>query len=577
MPRFSLPRALLALAALLALMLPAATAEAVPLRVRGGAVIEGHARFVEDGWLELRAVLTDDAGTALGDAEIDVDGAGTFEVGEVELCANPRVRLGRRTRGAAVGVLTSPLGELCLRWHAPPQSGRLALRFAGDTYHGAADLGLDFDRSASQRLWSSLRFDPAPGVIELDRDVAQVGAVLGIRPPAGAASREGLSVELRDRRDHLLGKAPTGGDGRLRFAVATAALADPGDDELRLSFAGSAALAPSSDSEPVTLRAAVPLRLAAPIGALRAGESRAVTVLLEPRRGVVRDGVVEAAVAELGLGTAPVHDGRAELELTLGAEAGPRVTVSFRYLPSAPCWAPGPPLSVAVELAPESRFGAVAWSVLVLAAAIWTVQSWRRARRKVEPAEAAAGAPLAPGVHVVRPSRKRDGWSGTVVDAHEGTPLAAAEIVVLGPGSRELGRAATDAQGRFALRLGEPAADAEIVASCRTHSSERRALPAPGTLRIALVTRRRSVLRRFVGWARARGAPYFMPPEPTPADVRRMAAGDPPVARWASEVEAVAFGPDEVGELEEQRVQQAEPPAPADDVGKPEAGPRASD
>jgi len=90
-------------------------------------------------------------------------------------------------------------------------------------------------------------------------------------------------------------------------------------------------------------------------------------------------------------------------------------------------------------------------------------------------------------------------------------------------------------------------------------------LPPPGELSIALVLRRRALLARLVTWARRRGRPFDVKPEPTPGHVRRAAADDFRTARWADAVERAVFGGGEVdarmeGEIE--RMAPAEPGPP---------------
>jgi hypothetical protein len=63
-----------------------------------------------------------------------------------------------------------------------------------------------------------------------------------------------------------------------------------------------------------------------------------------------------------------------------------------------------------------------------------------------------------------------------------------------------------------------------------------------GELQISLVSRRRTLLRRLVEWAKRRGAPFDASPEPTPAYIKRMAGEDARTARWAGAVENAAFG-----------------------------------
>jgi len=100
-----------------------------------------------------------------------------------------------------------------------------------------------------------------------------------------------------------------------------------------------------------------------------------------------------------------------------------------------------------------------------------------------------------------------------------------------------------DEAGEFAFDLETaPPQEAELVVEAPLHVDLRQKLPAGGVLEIAVVSRRRKLLERLVGWARRRGAPYDVRPEPTPGQVRRAAeAGNPAVAEWAGAIEQAAF------------------------------------
>jgi hypothetical protein len=83
-------------------------------------------------------------------------------------------------------------------------------------------------------------------------------------------------------------------------------------------------------------------------------------------------------------------------------------------------------------------------------------------------------------------------------------------------------------------------------------------MPPPGELLLSLVSRRRTLLGRFVGWTR--GDPEWGPShEPTPGEVARR-AGRAEVSAWAKAVDEAAFGPDPLSEVKEQAVVGREPP-----------------
>src|SRR5208283_5709207 len=83
----------------------------------------------------------------------------------------------------------------------------------------------------------------------------------------------------------------------------------------------------------------------------------------------------------------------------------------------------------------------------------------------------------------------------------------------------------------------------QITVEGALHARVVRSAPARGILEVALVSRRRAVLRRLVDWAKRRGGRFDAMADPTPAQVRRAAGEDARAARWAGAVEAAAFGP----------------------------------
>src|SRR5690606_10572300 len=109
-------------------------------------------------------------------------------------------------------------------------------------------------------------------------------------------------------------------------------------------------------------------------------------------------------------------------------------------------------------------------------------------------------------------SRGARGWRGRVIDAHDGAPIAGAEIVVHRPtfeGDGVVARAVASADGTFVVEPGATeVTDATLRVDGPLHAVLEQPLPAAGELRIALVTRRRALLERLVRWARARGSPW---------------------------------------------------------------------
>ncbi len=85
----------------------------------------------------------------------------------------------------------------------------------------------------------------------------------------------------------------------------------------------------------------------------------------------------------------------------------------------------------------------------------------------------------------------------------------------------------TEADGSFRLGgLEGLVGDEQMSVEGPLHARLVQPLPPPGELSIALVLRRRALLARLVTWARRRGRPFDVKPEPTPGHVRRAAADD---------------------------------------------------
>ncbi len=554
--------ALWGLATALVLLGLASAAAAIPVRIRAAATVHAHARFDEDGSLVLRGRLRDDGGAPIAAGRIAVALPTELATRLPTSCDRPRQDLSRTER--EVRLQTSVRGEFCARWRRPSSRGRLEVRFDGDRYHSAARVELGFDRSAPPRLPTRLRFDPRPASVDLDLQSTALTGVLTTAEPQAHVDLAGLSISLETEGGRRLAQAQTGGDGKARFELPSASLGTPGHGVLVLRFGGSEALEPAQDSQPVTRRATARLRLVRPVEPGTDGEPPVATIALEAPVGKVSGGVVEAVYRGRSAGTAPVEAGAARLVLNLPSRRQP-VAASVRYLPASPWWRPGPALRISVPPPPRSLAWQLVLSLLVAGAGAWALGSWRRSRAL--PHKAKPPARLTPGIHVIETARSGapPAWRGTVVDAHEGRALGGASIAVVqptAPGCEDaspLVRCTADARGQFHFTLAERPPSAELVVRLPTHAAMRKPLPPPGTLRIALLTWRRNILRRFVDWARRRGGPFFAPPEPTPAQVRKAGARDPELVAWAQAVEAAAFGPRDVGETTEQQLRAMEP------------------
>lgn len=585
-----LPAALVLLA--VALLPGRASAQPAPtlhIHVRGGAELHAVAG-ADRGELTVRGELIDDTGGAIADAPVSVqavstDGArGPLRLGVLTPCDGAG-RGGRAARGDDEAIVeTDERGGFCATAKAP--SGKLALhlRFRGDRLHDAFESEVPVEDETEHLQRALLRFEPPPETIDLDRETVTVTASLRVElrsprglSPAGSAQRASLGLLLDDERRAHVAAAVTGGDGRARFEVKTAALAGPGPGELKVRFNGNAVLAKAEEVKPILRRADARVSLAHPVARADAEEGVLIDVEVSTTRGPVSGGVVEVlrtrslvgGPAGEGVGAGTVDErGHAHIVATFPTGGVTPVPLVLRYVPSAPWYRAGPDLRVDVELAGPGVLRQLLLAAVVIGAAAWVASGWRRAPRPPI-APGVDGVPAPPsgraGVHVVASPSDLVGWRGTVADAHDNSPVAGARLTIIAPsfaGDGVIARADADERGAFVLD-GAYRSDARLVVAARDHATHEQALPPPSVVRVALVTRRRALLERLVRWARQKGAPYDGAPEPTPGHVRRaagrVAAGE--IEAWAGRIEEAAYGPHPVDEATEGDLRSAEPRA----------------
>jgi hypothetical protein len=589
------PRALLLLIAAVAILVarPAtARAESLHLKVRGTARITAHASR-DQGDLILSGALSDDAGQPLGGEQISIKVARESDPHDAKVAAGlraargcdrgadrPPTAFGVRVVGPAespeILVITDEGGRFCFRASLVPDRHHAHLDWKGNSLVDpvASDIAFDLSRQAVV-----LRFDPTPRIVSLDEPhpAFEVTAILDDDEAARVAPA--LPLVLASERGEL-GRATTDISGRARWQLEPRALGPPGPGELRVSFAGNADVAFASYVAPIERHVKVSLR----VPALERGELSpqvpedgiALVVDVASSAGPVSEGGVEARIGDALVGSAPVERGLARLTLTFAGQ-GTEALVRLRYVPSAPWFEPLGDTSVRV---PIRGPGLLAKAPILLAGiAVLVFFLVGRASSRQRKPEPAAPKPDdreregKPRIDVVREApRGETGWTGRLVDAHEGTPIAGGRVWVERgsfEGRTMLTSASTDADGRFTLEGGfERVGDEQLAAEARLHARLVQPLPPAGELSIALLLRRRALLQRLVAWAKRAGAPFDARPEPTPGHVKRAAGEDFQTARWADAIERTVYGEGEVdaraeGEIE--RLGPSAPGRPADD------------
>lgn len=561
---------------------PDGSGQPLRLRVRGGAEIHAVAA-VDGGQITVRGELIDDAGAAIAGAPITLgalDGARPLRLGPLSPCDGATSR-GARVSGDEVVVDTDERGGFCVTGRAPADKLVVKLRFRGSKLHDVAEHSAPVLADQERLQRALLRFEPPPETIDLDRDTVTVTASLRVErnevfrgSAAGSAQRANLALVLEDERHARVAEAMTGGDGRARFEVKTSTLAGPGAGELGVRFAGNAVLAKAEDIKPIVRRADARVALAHAIDRADPEDGLPIDVVVTTSRGPVSGGVIEARRAtgamlgeSVGAGSVDA-EGRARVVATFAAAGADKVPLVLRYVPAAPWYRAGPELRVEAPIAGPGALRRIALAVVVIGAAIWVASGWRRAPRpRLLPGVEASSAPPSgrAGVQVIASPPDLVGWRGSVVDAHDGSPIADAELTIIAPafaGDGTVARATADERGAFVLDAAHRS-DARLVVTARDHTRHEQALPPPSVLRVALVTRRRTLLERLVRWARQRGSPFDGAPEPTPGHVRRAAAraGAAEIEQWAGRIEHAAFGPDRVDEELERDLRGAEPRA----------------
>ena len=569
--------------ALIFSLLPAGNAlgEGPRIHVHGAARIEASARRMNVAGsaravaLVLSGTLRDDAGQPLTNQAVAIqlsrgassqavrfaadtaNGAQSNDLPSAARCANtdPAVQVdGEETIVAAVAesgrfsvCLGLPVDRYVVHLSSPPSALIDAAKL---------ELSVDLGRHAL-----ALRFDGEPRILSLDRDVITLDAVASIDEDGATAGGQNLLLSLTDERGASIGSARTNGAGYARLSLDPQKLGPPGAGELRLAFAGDADTSSALYTAQIERHTKVTLRAG---GALTGGSSEdgiPIEVVTDVRGGFSPGGTVEARLAGEIVGAAAVENGHAHVVVTFvsptsGFERGNKglsAPLTFRYLPDAPWYEAGEPLTLEIPLRGPSPWRQLPVLIGGVAVGVWLVLGRIRQRKKANavvvrrPVQSRAPSPR---VDVVREATDPGaGWTGRVLDAHDMTPIVQARVVLEHAGfgkSEVLASTLTDAEGRFVLARPALKGVEWLAVEAPLHVTLRKPAPPAGEVEIAIISRRRALLDRLVDWAKVRGKPFDVRPEPTPAHVRRVAGDDVNTARWASAVERAAFSGVEV-------------------------------
>lgn len=524
--------------------------------------------------LRLEGQAVDDAERPLPNAEVTVtlgsaEGNVLVDMSHATTCADPPTQLHRMGDGELV-VRADSDGRFCLRTPLAVRRYRLHVEAA----------------------WEKERYDPVPLEQELDfgkpplslwlegsdgkPDLTQESWVLAARVGYEDGGRlvyaAGLKIDWIDEKGITIASSSSDRDGHVRFTIASSLLGDPGLARHRLKCEGSSTLSGAELSFSLEKRARLELVLESAPNEARAGVELPYTF----RVRIVRSGadaarqlfaaqaLVQASFvgAASGLVGAAESDARgAVLVPVLLAAGGQSGTLEFRATARVPFLLPSEPLRLPVEVS-EPRSWRSSWLlggflVLVVWLALGRAPQRRAPTPSRSPAAAARVAEPPRAEVLVHEERSAPRWNGTLLDAHERTPIGAAHVRLMRPGFAGLellAECSSAADGTFVLDGSAKRPGDRLVVEAPLHRPLDVAAPAFGAMSITAISRRRGVLHDFARWAQSR---------PWSAALRRRATPLDAVTRedaaWAAQVDRVVFGPEPVDAAREASAPVPEP------------------
>jgi hypothetical protein len=546
------------------------------VRVRGTATIQTTA-FTTAESTRVRGTVRDDAGYPLANARVgvrllDANSRLPLPLPPSDACT-PSRRQDRveSAQGSQIIVQADGEGRFCLHLGSAPERAVASL-----SLHDATDLYTSSPVEVTlepQRRNLKLEFAPHPQVLLLDRGPFEIGVHSEIDPAFPVnAPHEPLTLELwleaPGEPERLLDRTLIRPGERAAFGFEAREVGRPGPAEVRARFAGSHLLKPCELGAAVVRAAGVRLSLDEPLAPVAAGSAAELGFSVTSIAGPVADGMVEVRGSRL-LGAAAVRDGRAVVPITASPSSDGGLAVVARYAPTAPWWHPSEELRFHVPIAPPSRWPRLLWVIGLAVAVGLLVTAWRRPRHRRRTKAASPQPTLAGRAHLslIGSAERGTGWSGCVLDAHDGQGIGGASLTLHIPSFAAAPpsvTAMTNADGSFRLPTTPSARieGAELEVCAPFHASFRTGAPPEGELLVQLVSRRRALVARLVSWAIRRGRPWLRMPEPTPGRVAEVARDrrEPKVAAWAEAVERAAYGPDALGAESEQKIREDEPP-----------------
>jgi hypothetical protein len=554
------------------------------------------------GKLSLSGRALDDAGRPLGGAQVSITlereaapgvkvplSAGSAEGCEATTGAPRPATLVDET--GALAAQANDRGRFCVRLVVPTDRYVVHAEAHPSIASSPADL---LDRVEGvltvdlARAPVTLRFDPERPVLWLDDREVKIDVAATNEDDEARAAAPGLPLVLSSETGATLGRAVTDDGGHARFTLDGALLGAPGAGELRVAFAGDAEAGASTRSLRVERRThvdlaveegtkpvpgspedGIELRVQAALRCAKHGCPGSPAGAVEARLDGMWRGGGDSYAESLGaaVGAATIERGEARVVVTFPMPAATSVKLHMHYAADAPWFVPGEELELEQPVQPSSPWKRLALGLAALVVGASIVAARFPRRRSGAEADGDAKAE-GPGVAVVRAAPSSEGWSGTVVDAHDGFAIGGARVRIERKGMlavEAVAQAVTDPQGWFALPATVVRPGDELVAEGKMHATIRRPLPKSGVLKVALLHRKRAILNELVDWVSRRGEPFSFKGEPTPGELNAFAAPfREDVATWASAVEQAAYAGSPVDEAAHEAVHRLAPAEAAD-------------
>ena len=520
----------------------------------------------DGAWLRLEGQALDDAEHPLAKASIafnlqaleGADPATRPDLARAVSCADSPASLPRGPNGGLALEADSD-GRFCLRMPLAIAKYRVHAEAQWEpTRYDVVPLDQDLDFGKPPL---SLWLEGSDGKPDLGKPTYVLAARIGFEDLGRLVYAPGLPVQWLDEKGAVLATGTSEAEGHVHLEVPTSALGDPGLVRHRLTSPGSATLGPVEMAFPLEKRAHLALVLETAPTDVTAGVELPYTfrvrIALPPgsdpsRQLFAPQALVQATFADGQLVGTAEADAQGQVLVPVLIAAGDQSgALEFRATARVPFLLPSEPLHLPVEVStPRS------WRSLWLLAGFLVLVAWLAIGRAPQRRQAAdakrAVTPRTPAVPTPRAevlvTEESTGtvWNGSVHDAHEHTPVAHAQVTLVRPGfagRHVLLETRTDADGHFVLDGHVRQPGDRLVIDAPFHRTLDAEAPAFGAVAITTISRRRGLLYDFARWAQNRPWAHSLRRKPTPLDA---ATREEAHAAWASRVDAVVFGPEQV-------------------------------